>query len=166
MYISEKIFEKNRKKKLNLFCKELMPTTKTQILDFGFNAIEYSKVDNYLEKHYIYPNNITAIIIEESQKFSKKYPQVKALKYDGIIIPFVNRQFDVVWSNAVLEHVGDYVKQLAFIKELNRVGKTIFMTTPNKYFSIEIHTRIPLLHLLSRSIFNKLLILFKKNGQV
>jgi len=54
----------------------------------------------------------------------------------------------------VLEHVGDRNKKLLFLKEIKRVGKAAFITTPNKYFPVEIHTRTILLHFLPNKIFN------------
>jgi SAM-dependent methyltransferase len=82
---------------------------------------------------------------------------VKAVTYDGRTLPFANQQFDIVWSNAVLEHVGDRSAQLQFIRELRRVGKHGYLTTPNRYFPIEVHTRMFLLHLLPKSWFDWIL---------
>src|SRR5262249_46293142 len=49
-------------------------------------------------------------------------------------------------SNAVLEHVGSPGNQRAFLQELFRIGTKVFLTVPNRYFPIEHHTAIPLLH--------------------
>ena len=53
---------------------------------------------------------------------------------------------DVVFSNAVLEHVGGEDRQRAFVSEALRVGRRVFLTTPNRWFPVEVHTRLPLVH--------------------
>ena len=157
MSLALKISSFNRDRKWNLFLKEIAPTEDTQILDVGFNEIEYHSTDNYLEKHYPYLENLTALGMDEPNQFKQKYPQVNAIQYDGNTFPFADNEFDVCWSNAVIEHVGQRDKQLYFLKEIKRVAKKAFITTPNRYFPVEPHTRTPLLHYLPKSIFDKYL---------
>ena len=61
---------------------------------------------------------------------------------DGLFLPFADNAFDLVVSNAVIEHVGDEPEQVAFVAEHVRVGKHWAMTTPNRWFPIEAHTRV------------------------
>lgn len=61
---------------------------------------------NYLEKHYPYPQKITALGINGKDVFCRNYPLVRAVLYDGVNFPFGNKQFDIGWSNAVIEHVA------------------------------------------------------------
>lgn len=58
----------------------------------------------------------------------------------------IDKKFDWVFSNAVIEHVGSKKEQLLFINEMLRVGRNVFFTTPNKYFPIESHTNAILRH--------------------
>ena len=83
--------------------------------------------------------------------------------YDGKRFPFTDKTFDICWSNAVIEHVGSFEDQLYFLKEMNRVSNHVFFTTPNRFFPIEVHTRTPLLHIVSKTIFEKYLKLIGKN---
>ena len=146
--LAYKISAWNRNRKWQIFLQTICPQADEHILDVGFTNTEYSNTDNYLEKNYKYQNKITALGVGEShEEFSQKYPQIKAVLYSGGDFPFVHNQFDIVWSNAVIEHVGDINKQEKFLREMLRVGKKIFFTTPNKLFPIEIHTRVPLLHI-------------------
>ena len=147
--LAYKISAWNRKRKWDLFNKEIAPKNSDTILDVGFTNTEYSDTDNYLEKNYSFKNKITALGVGDSYvDFSKRYPEVEVILYDGGIFPFDDKHFDIVWSNAVIEHVGNRKKQITFLKELHRVGKKVFFTTPNKFFPVEVHTRIPLLHIL------------------
>ena len=54
-----------------------------------------------------------------------------------------DKQFEVVFSNAVIEHVGNFQQQRQMAKEVQRVGKRYIVQTPNRYFPIEPHVLIP-----------------------
>jgi len=162
MSIAGKFSQYNRKRKWGLFTENMPFNENTKLLDVGFNDIEFSNVDNYLEKSYPYQNNITALGIIGNKNFQKRYPLVNAVLYDGKIFPFDNNSFNICWSNAVIEHVGTYEEQLNFIKEMCRVSKQVFFTTPNKLFPIEVHTRTPILHIISKKLFDKYLVLIGK----
>lgn len=155
--LSTLISKRNRTKKYHRFLNLIMPKQEDKILDVGFNDTEHSSVDNFLEKNYPYLNKITALGVDSDSIFKKNYPLVNTVIYDGSIFPFENKSFDIGWSNAVIEHVGDRSKQLLFLTEIHRTCKTVYMTTPNRYFPVEVHTRIPLLHWLPKNIFDKLL---------
>lgn len=120
------------------------------MLDVGFSDREYSQADNYSEKNYPWPENLTAVGLDPPAEFSVRYPTVAAVQYDGATLPFADRTFDIVWANAVLEHVGDADAQVRFLQELFRVGQTVFLSTPNRFFPIEVHTRFPLVHWLPK----------------
>lgn len=59
---------------------------------------------------------------------------------DGRALPFRNGSFDLVFSNAVVEHVGDEPDQALFVAEHARAGRWWAATTPNRWFPIESHT--------------------------
>ncbi|MDP3964937.1 MAG: methyltransferase domain-containing protein [bacterium] len=143
--------------------KEFTFTPEMTVLDLGFSEIEYSDTDNYLEKHYPHQSKITALGIDQPKEFLQRYPKVKCVSYDGTTFPFTDKQFDICWSNAVMEHVGDRQQQLRFLSEIRRVAKHGFLTTPNKHFPIEVHTRVPLLHLLPKPWFDAILRKLGKN---
>jgi SAM-dependent methyltransferase len=162
MSFADRIQRFNRDRKWRIFTEEFQPRSHLRILDVGFTDKEFTVSDNYLEKHYPYPNMITALSIDEPRHFRERYPEVTALAYDGKHIPFDDDSFDVCWSNAVIEHVGDSAAQLQFLKELMRTAKAVFLTTPNRYFPVEVHTRTPLLHFLPKSTFDRYLRLVRK----
>lgn len=154
--------KKSRERKYQQFLLSTKPSKESKLLDVGVSDQEYSPVDNYLEKRYLYPNNITALSNNTLNKFQKRYPQIISVSYKGGEYPFRDKQFDIVFSNAVIEHVGGFQKQLFFLKEMNRVGHQFFFTTPAREFPIEIHTNYPLIHWFSKKKFNIIVSLLRK----
>jgi ubiquinone/menaquinone biosynthesis C-methylase UbiE len=56
---------------------------------------------------------------------------------------FGDCSIDIVFSNSVLEHVGNFQQQQRMADEVRRVGKKYFIQVPNKHFFIEPHYFIP-----------------------
>jgi Methyltransferase domain len=71
---------------------------------------------------------------------------------DGRDLPFRDDAFDVVFSNSVIEHVGDRTSQQRFAAEVVRVGRAYWVQTPNRWFPVEQHLLTPLVHWLPRGL--------------
>ena len=67
---------------------------------------------------------------------------------------------DLVISSATIEHVGSFKNQIKKINNMIKLSKKyIVITTPNRFFPIEVHTKLPLIHWLPKNIFRKILLL-------
>jgi len=65
---------------------------------------------------------------------------------------FRNAEYDVVFSNSVIEHVGGLRDQKAMAQECIRVGKKHFIQTPNRHFPLEPHFLLPFFQYLPQRI--------------
>ena len=68
---------------------------------------------------------------------------------DALALPFRDAQFDVVFSNSLLEHVADQRRAAC---EIRRVGKSYFVQTPDFGFPLEPHFLAPFIHWLPRPL--------------
>lgn len=154
---SSKIAYTVRKKFFDLFIKLIQPNRHSAVLDAGVTSDLVNDGDNYFEKFYPWPDKITAIGIEDASYLEKKYPGLKFIQADATQLPFPDQFFDIVFSAAVAEHVGSFEKQKKFYHELLRVGRKVFITTPNRWFPFEAHTGWPLLHFLPKKLYRAIL---------
>jgi len=116
------------------------------ILDVGVSDI-VNDAANMVERKYPYPDRITAAGLSSAREFRDAFPQVTYTRIEANRpLPFADAAFDIATSNAVLEHVGSRAHQAKFLHELARVARRVFISVPNRYFPVEHHTAIPMLH--------------------
>ena len=91
---------------------------------------------------------ITLLNISEGE-FKTPHSNITPLLGDARdLSQFNDRQFDIVYSNSVIEHVGTIDDMRRMANEMRRVGKRYFMQTPNRYFPIEPHFIFPMFQFL------------------
>ncbi len=69
---------------------------------------------------------------------------------------FDNQEYDIVYSNSLLEHLNTFDRQLMVADEMRRIGKHYFVQTPNYYFPMEPHFLFPFFQFMPDSIKTKL----------
>ena len=137
-----------------LFLECMRPDPASRILDIGVTDDVDSRSANLLERLYPHRERIVCAGITDGRAIRRRYPGVGFVEIGaGRPLPFADGAFDIVYSNAVLEHVGSRERQAGFVREACRVGKRVFLAVPNRLFPVEVHTGIPLLHFLPQRWF-------------
>ena len=147
--VASRVSLRSRERKLQLFLELLGAGPETTVVDVGVTDAPFGggSSDNFFEARYPWPERITAVGHTELDRFAAAFPRVQAVRADGRELPFADGAFDVGFSNAVVEHVaGGRDGQRQFVHELCRVARRVFVTTPNRWFPLEVHTLLPFVH--------------------
>jgi len=148
-----------RRRMFDKFVRDLGVEPQDTILDIGATSDATYDHSNYLEAWYPHKSHIVAVGVDDASFLEARYPGLRFVRADGRGLPFRDASFDYVHSSAVLEHVGAWESQRAFAAEAWRVArKGIFLTTPNRWFPVEFHTVLPLLHWLPKPVFRRILV--------
>lgn len=134
----------------------LEPHSGTRVIDLGVTS-DRSGDSNFFEKLYPYPQNITAVGLEDAGFLEQEFPGLVFVKADVCDLPFPDKSFDLAFCSAVIEHVGSRERQQRLVSEASRVAKVVVMTTPNRWFPIEFHTLTPILHWMPVGLFRMFL---------
>lgn len=144
--VAEKLLINARDRIYSDFLAEMKPTPSESILDVGVSDV-LTDGANVLERLYPYQERITACGLSEAQEFQTAFPKVRYIQIEANKpLPFADKSFDVATANAVLEHVGSPANQLHFVAEMARVAKRSYLSVPHRFFPIEHHTGLPIVH--------------------
>jgi SAM-dependent methyltransferase len=147
--VASRVSMRSRRRKLDLLLELLQPGPETTVVDVGVTDAPFGdgSTDNFFEALYPWPERITGVGHTGLDRFAAAFPQVHAVRADGRELPFADGAFDLGFSNAVVEHIaGGRDGQRRFVHELCRVSGSVFVTTPNRWFPLEVHTLLPFVH--------------------
>jgi hypothetical protein len=149
--ISAKISPIFRKRRIRRFLDTFKPDKDTRILDVGGLPRFWLDVP--------IPSQITLLNIHGLDDYEASFmtPNQKSVVGNGTQLPYDNHEFDIVFSNSVIEHVGTDRNQSLFAQEIRRVGKSYWVQTPAKEFFIEPHYFTLFLHWSSKPVQKRLL---------
>lgn len=122
-----------RKRRMREFARTFGITPETRVLDVGGTPFNWSLLS-------VRPR-LTILNLPRTKE--EMEPGVNWVGGDGCLLPFRDRSFDVVFSNSVIEHVGELETQRVFAREIARVGVGYYVQTPNRWFPIEPHLLTP-----------------------
>jgi len=130
---------------MELFNRIMSPTKDMKLLDVGAQINPNGRKKYHLIDTYPWKHNFTVVNIsqEHISAIKKRYPEVETVVCDACELPWPDKSFDVVFSNAVIEHLGSFERQKKMAAEIMRVGKRWFVATPNRWFPFEFHLRLP-----------------------
>jgi SAM-dependent methyltransferase len=132
-----------RRRRFQFFTQKLKNLKKpVKLLDIG------GTVDFWLNQNFQTLGEI-AITIVNLRVEGPGHPAIKVIEGDACDLhQFRDNEFDVVFSNSLIEHLFTLDNQRKMAKEAMRVAKHYFIQTPNKYFPIEPHFKFPLFQFL------------------
>ncbi len=141
-----------RRKRLAELLKIYPDIESYSVLDVGGRPFIW----NLLKEHYgvapkrlVLLNTPSETLLPESEDYTVKIA-------DGCNLPYAADSFDLVFSNSVIEHVGQDKEMSQFSKECERVGRNIYIQTPNRWFPIDAHLGVAFIHWLPRPLYKKL----------
>lgn len=116
------------------------------ILDIGGTEV-FWEIMGFTDDEYY---KITLINL---YKVKTNYSNIKSIKGDGRYLDqFKDNEFDIVFSNSVIEHVGTFKEKKKMANEMQRVGKRYFLQAPSFYTPLEPHFFFPLFQFLPLKI--------------
>jgi len=140
------------------FWETMQPTPEMRVADFGVSGSR-SASHTFFERAYPWKDCLTAIgqAAEGAGWLAEEFPGLTFLEANLRSIPLPDNYFDIGICNAVVEHAGTREQQRALIHEVCRVCRKVMFTMPNKWFPIEHHTLLPLVHWLPDRHFRAIL---------
>jgi ubiquinone/menaquinone biosynthesis C-methylase UbiE len=151
---------RSRTRKFELCDAIFQPRPEDRVLDVGASGDVFTQYT--FEDVYQYPERIVGggYELHEVTSARQHYPQPRYVVFDGCALPFPDQSFDLVFSNAVIEHILGDGRQERFAQEIMRVGKSWFVTTPNYWYPLESHYHLPFIQFMPRTLqreYNRLL---------
>jgi 2-polyprenyl-3-methyl-5-hydroxy-6-metoxy-1,4-benzoquinol methylase len=132
------LITKQRLRRIALFKERISSIKKPlKILDVGGTELFWEKMGFAGDDNY-------SITILNLSSIETHFSNLRSVIGDARDMhEFRDGEFDIVFSNSVIEHVGDYADQRQMAKEVQRVGKRYFLQTPNFFFLLEPHFLFP-----------------------
>jgi len=94
----------------------------------------------------LYKNDRISITIVNINTDEIRDENLHLISGDACALPFQDNSFSVVHSNSVIEHVGHWREMERMAAEVQRLASCYFVQTPNMWFPIEPHFKLPFVH--------------------
>ena len=155
----DKIINKKRLEMVDLIKKNIKITQIKDLLDIGTTE------DSSADSSNVFCKMLNKIKIHKSisnQKITNK--RFKSTIKKSITSKFSKEiidtfKSDLVLSSATIEHVGSNKNQITKVSNMIYLSREyVVISTPNRFYPIELHTKFPLLQWLPKVIFRKILL--------
>ena len=127
-----------RAARMRVFVDRLRPAPHARVLDLGGTAELWDMVDTPLD---VWLLNLPSVATRAQGEARADRHVIAGDACD--LSRFADGEFAVVFSNSVIEHVGDRTRVRRFADEVRRVGVSYWVQTPCYLFPIEAHTGWP-----------------------
>lgn len=154
----DNIIKKKRLEMFELLIKNINNSQISSFLDIG--TTEDNKLESSNFFLYKFQNvQIKKSISDQNIKMDKLTDTLKK----SITSEFSDKEIssfksDLVISSATIEHVGSFENQKKMIGNIIKLTNKFFLiTTPNRFFPVDFHTKIPLIHMFPKSVHRRIL---------
>lgn len=141
-----------RSRRMMYFFRQFRMAPRVRILDVGGSALNWRLLS--------FTPALTVLNRRPASREDSAWLRQRNIAWviaDATALPFKDDAFEVVYSNSVIEHLGDFSNQEQFAAECRRVGSRYYVQTPNRGFPIEPHLLTPFIHWLPRNSQRRLL---------
>jgi hypothetical protein len=146
--VTEPIHHRLRAQRSRVAMQVMQPDPSMSLLDVG-GSVGFS--EEYDQLRALFRRVVVVNLDPENRKALLSNVEFEVA--DGCALPYPDQSFDWVFSNAVIEHVGDRQRQEMFAREAQRVARVgYFLATPNRGFFLDPHTYFPFYHRLPESM--------------
>lgn len=127
---------RRRQERWDTFTRTFPDFTQMSVLDLGGTVEAWRRVPER-------PRAVTVLNLEAAGP--QDVPGVTFVRGDACDPPdaVTSGAFDLVYSNAVIEHVGGYANRARFAQVARSLGRAYWVQTPYRYFPIEPHWLFP-----------------------
>ncbi len=159
--VYSRYFQVWRKKRFLLFSRHLSPSRSDRLLDVGGTP-------GFWLANPPVVGSIDSVNVEAMAWDPAAFPEyhIRSLQGDGCRLALPDGSYDIAFSNSVIEHVGSWENQVAFAREIRRVGKGLWVQTPARECPIEPHYLAPFIHWFPKSLQRRLIRYFTPRGWI
>jgi hypothetical protein len=109
------------------------------IIDIGGAELYWELIEN----NFLESRNVKITLLNLHDYNVKNKNIFTYVKGNACALKFNDNEFDLSFSNSVIEHVGSYHNMVKFADEIKRVAKVFYCQTPNIWFPLEAHSWFP-----------------------
>lgn len=128
------------------FVETIQPSSTDILLDIGGYPFNWYRRGGLVKR--VDTLNLT---LQPMDHIPDAAPEIYTLQGDARQLAMDDQSYDIVFSNSVIEHVGDFQDQIKFAREARRVGKRLWIQTPARSCPIEPHYLGPFIHWFPKS---------------
>ena len=154
----DKIIIKKRIEMLKILKKNIKKSTLRSMLDIGTVDDDSLESSNFFLKRFGHIRIRKSISNQKINNQKLSMSLKKSITSDFSKDDLKNFKSDLVISSATIEHVGNFSNQKKMLDNvISFTEKVFFITTPNRFFPIDFHTKIPFIHMLPKKIHRLIL---------
>ena len=137
--VADRLSRRSRARRADLFHRLIAPQPGERVVDVGCGTTGLAASEPDLD--------VTGV----DRELRPGYPGTRFVQGDATQLPFTDGEFDVAYSNSVIEHLAPAARE-EYAREVRRVAGRWFVQTPNRAFPVEPHALLPFVHWLPRPL--------------